>query len=584
VEKVGAFTDRVTAEGEWRSGNPATNEQATPLLSPYFNMLQRELLQVLEIAGIAPDEEDDGQIAAAIAELLRQHAVSRNHPMATTGDRGMVRFATAAEHLAAASNDRATTPAGVKSIVQRFLAPRVSLIGPSLVYPGSTNTYTITDYSDFSTYAVSASQGTVTRSGDTLTLVLDAGAPAGSLDLTVTRDGLDVVNQVAVGEQTIARPSLVYPGDGDTDVDLQPALQSSAFATYLVGADVHVSSDWQIATDAAFLNIVASATADQENLTSWTPSEPLPIDTTLYARMRQTGNSLGQTDWTPVVSFTTTNQYIVTPTITSPADGATDVPEQPVIESSVFATSPAGADTHVSTSWRLRDGGGAVVWESLNDASNLTSITIPEGVLSEGQVSYTIEVQYHGTTLPDSGWSAQVGFTTSDSFIPEGQPGAAFGGGFYTATMYDESGNRYALVTAPKAEGEASGTMTWQEAINYCNGLTIGGHSDWQLATIDERRMEYRAYKPTTNGNVTDHGATDRVDPPLGDYTSGDPSQTSIAEFQDGGSEAFIAFSYWTATELSSSNARYVHFSNGNEGNYSKTNTLYVRAVRRVYF
>ena len=583
MEKVGAFTDRVTPDGEWRSGNPTTNEPATPMLSPYFNMLQRELLKVLTDAGIEPDKANDGQIAAAIAKLISDHAAGRNHPMASAGERGMVRFATDSEHLAAARDDRATTPAGVRLMVQEFLAPRVSLVGPSLVYPDTSNTYTITDYSDFSTYEASASRGTATIDGDTVTLVVGAGEASGSLDLIVTRDGLDVVHEVAVGEQSIARPSLVYPGNGDTDVDLQPTLQASSFQTYPAGSDTHVSSDWQIATDDGFVNIVVSTTADQQNLTSWPLPESLPIDTLVYARMRQTGNSLGQTEWSPVISFTTTNQYIVTPTITSPADGATGVPEQPVLEVSAFATNPAGVDTHAATSWWIYDSLGAIIWQSLNDTTNLTSIAPPAGVIEESGV-YRPAAQFHGTTLPDSAVSPEVTFTASDSFIPEGQPGAAFGGGFYTATMYDETGNRYALVTAPKAQGEASGTMTWQQAIDFCSGLTIGGHSDWQLATLDERRMEYRAYKPTTQGNVTDHGATDRVDPPLGNYTSGNPSRTSIAEFQDGNSEAFVANTYWSATESSSSNAWNVVFTDGDEGSSAKTYSRYVRAVRRVYF
>lgn len=583
MEKVGAFTDRVTPDGEWRSGNPTTNEPATPMLSPYFNMLQRELLKVLTDAGIEPSKANDGQIAAAIAKLISNHAAGRNHPMASAGERGMVRFATESEHLVASRDDRATTPAGVRLMVQEFLAPRVSLVGPSLVYPDTSNTYTITDYSDFSTYEASASRGTATIDGDTVTLVVGAGEASGSLDLIVTRDGLDVVHEVAVGEQSIARPSLVYPGNGDTDVDLQPTLQASSFQTYPAGSDSHVSSDWQIATDEGFANIVVSTTADQQNLTSWPLPESLPIDTLVYARMRQTGNSLGQTEWSPVISFTTTNQYIVAPTITSPADGAIDVPEQPVLEVSAFATNPVGVDTHVATSWWIYDNLGAIVWQSLNDTTNLTSITPPAGVIEESGV-YRPAAQFHGTTLPDSAVSPEVTFTASDSFIPEGQPGAAFGGGFFTATMYDENGDRYALVTAPKAQGEASSTMTWQQAIDFCNGLTIGGHSDWQLATLDERIMEYRAYKPTTQSNDTGNGATDRVDPPLGNYTSSNPSRTSIAEFQEGNSEAFIASDYWSATEVSSSSAWYVSFNNGLEYNSTKTSSRYVRAVRRVYF
>lgn len=70
MEKVGAYTDRATELGEWRSGNPASGQQATPMLSAYFNMLQRELVAVVESAGVELDKEDDGQLLQAINALI----------------------------------------------------------------------------------------------------------------------------------------------------------------------------------------------------------------------------------------------------------------------------------------------------------------------------------------------------------------------------------------------------------------------------------------------------------------------------------------------------------------------------------
>ncbi len=461
---------------------------------------------------------------------------------------------------------------------------RVSLTGDGLIYPGTTNEYVITDYDAFAEYDATASRGTLTRDGDTLTLVLDAGEPDGPLDLNITREGGGVTYALAVGAPRVRTPQITYPGGGDTGVDLQPTFSATAFATYPSDFDSHASSTWVVARDEALTDVVEEAPSATE-LTSWRPSEPLPLDTDLYVGVIYTGDSLGDSDPSAVVAFRTTDQYIERPTITSPEDGATDMPEQPVIETSAFATFPAGVDSHRATSWWAYDAAGEVIWESLEDTSSLTSIALPAGVLSEGETLHRVEAQHHGNNLPSSDRTPQISFTTSATFIPEdGESGVPFGGGYFSARMKDENGDWYALVTAPKAQGEASGTMTWQQAIDFCNGLTIGGHNDWQLATLDERRMEYRAYKPTTQGNVTDHGATDRVDPPLGNYTSSNPSRTSIAEFQEGNSEAFIASGYWSATEYSSSSAWGVYFTNGNEGNYSKASSRYVRAVRRVYF
>lgn len=76
MEKVGAYTDRVTSGDEWRAGDPSTNTRATPMLADYFNMLQRELIAVLTDAGIAPDVADEAQIAQAINAIADRRAVS----------------------------------------------------------------------------------------------------------------------------------------------------------------------------------------------------------------------------------------------------------------------------------------------------------------------------------------------------------------------------------------------------------------------------------------------------------------------------------------------------------------------------
>lgn len=62
MEKVGAFTDRATDNGEWRPGNPASGQQATPMLAVYFNMLQRELVNLVIGAGLALNKSDDSQL------------------------------------------------------------------------------------------------------------------------------------------------------------------------------------------------------------------------------------------------------------------------------------------------------------------------------------------------------------------------------------------------------------------------------------------------------------------------------------------------------------------------------------------
>lgn len=76
MERVSAYTDRVTEGGEWRPGNPGAGLTATPMLADYFNMVQRELVAVVEGAGIALSKSDDSQLLKAILAITATTGVA----------------------------------------------------------------------------------------------------------------------------------------------------------------------------------------------------------------------------------------------------------------------------------------------------------------------------------------------------------------------------------------------------------------------------------------------------------------------------------------------------------------------------
>jgi hypothetical protein len=47
----------------------------------------------------------------------------------------------------------------------------------------------------------------------------------------------------------------------------------------------------------------------------------------------------------------------------------------------------------------------------------------------------------------------------------------------------------------------SSSTQTWEQALAYCEGLNLGGHTDWRLPTIKELRslVDYSRYNPAIN-------------------------------------------------------------------------------------
>jgi len=174
-----------------------------------------------------------------------------------------------------------------------------------------------------------------------------------------------------------------------------------------------------------------------------------------------------------------------------------------------------------------------------------------------------------------------------DGVPQDGDAGMEFGGGYFCRRMKDENGDWYALVISPRAEGSGGGgTGSWRSAMQYVSGLTIGGYSDWKLMTLDEARIVYRDFNPITTINDTSVGGTDKVEPPLGNYTMNNPSQTSLADWQTGGPEAFISGYYWMVNHLRINATGYAYrvtFMDGAENFVQDTNSNYVRAVRRHY-
>lgn len=205
------------------------------------------------------------------------------------------------------------------------------------------------------------------------------------------------------------------------------------------------------------------------------------------------------------------------------------------------------------------------------------------------------------------------GFGFSGRTTPSGPTviGQAFGGGYYAGKIND-GGTQYYLIVAPKATGEnsskqwkttqtsTSGTSSLIDgptnsanmndanhpAAQFCEGLSIGGYTDWYLPAKNELEVMYYFLKPSTTANNTSSGSNANAvspEPISTNYTSGSPGQTSASAFQTGNSEAFATTDiYWSSTQVSSTNSATQSFSTGSQSNINKTTTCRVRAVRRI--
>ena len=196
--------------------------------------------------------------------------------------------------------------------------------------------------------------------------------------------------------------------------------------------------------------------------------------------------------------------------------------------------------------------------------------------------------------------------------------GDAYQGGFFVGYISHTADGvaTHGLIAAPRASGNnGQATLQWKTtdtltagttsdfdgAINsanmnnashpaaqYCEGLSIGGYSDWYMPARYELDIAYQNLKPTTDDNDTSWGINPYSVPERTvNRTAGAPAQTSIAAFQAGGAEFFSSPPHWSSTQFSATGAWYMFFNidgiAGLQASQVKTDTVNftVRAFRK---
>jgi hypothetical protein len=179
----------------------------------------------------------------------------------------------------------------------------ITIDGNATVNVSTTATYTIVGYSSFNTYTITVSAGTVNRTGATITY----NAPSTAQTVTMTINGKEFILNVVPVTAYITTPSVTSPINGATQQNADVSFTSSAFSVS-GGSDTHQGSDWQVATDTSFSNIVSSVINSTTHKTSWNVTG-LILGTTYYVRVKHKGTNMGYSNWSNTNTFTTKTSY-----------------------------------------------------------------------------------------------------------------------------------------------------------------------------------------------------------------------------------------------------------------------------------
>lgn len=175
----------------------------------------------------------------------------------------------------------------------------------------------------------------------------------------------------------INKPSITSPTQNQTLNTRTPTLTASAFSGFGIGT-IHISTDWQVASNSNFSTIVWESLNDSTNKTSITTGDL--GGNTRYVRVRYRTLSNVVSDWSDTITFTS-------PWATG--GGGTQV-SPTTFELGSSGTINLSAGTYRITIWGAGGGGAAGGANGCDDGGGAGSVSKDVAYTSSTNVSFTI--------------------------------------------------------------------------------------------------------------------------------------------------------------------------------------------------
>lgn len=282
----------------------------------------------------------------------------------------------------------------------------------------------------------------------------------------VTVDNTDPANPIisVSASAQIEKPIITSPTSGT--IDYIGAVTSS-YTTSDTYAGIQDYVKWECGN--VDFSVIYDSYEGNSNLTSWTPSTGLTL-TQVFVRTKQ-GSDGHRSIYSDAINFTTPDIYIETPTLTVTGTPA-NVTLTPTLTTSAFSVYN-GTDTHLSTDWQVvKVSDGTVVFESLNNTTNKTSITTSQLPMNTPLI---FRARHNSNTYGSSAW-VEVSGTTINIYVA----------------------NPTLTVTGTPSSITLSPTLTGS-AFTIVNGTDTHLNTDWQVIKVSDSTVAWESLADATN-------------------------------------------------------------------------------------
>lgn len=305
--------------------------------------------------------------------------------------------------------------------------------------------------------------------------------------------------------------------------------------------------------------------------------------TTYYVRARQTDQDNYTSSWSSITTFVFP-RLPVAPTMSAPADGATNVGAQ-----NQAVTFTASAYSHPA-------GTAQAARRFEVSADNFATIITLAGTVGQASATITSPKDTLAANTPykvravdtDVNGGVAIGTATSFTTVAQFRPnvGDPWGGGFFYIQKADPAdGFTYDYVVAPASTQiasvpyAASGSSAATTANAARQSMTNGVGNSANIIANDGGTSAARSCAAVSAGGFNDWHLGARQN--MIDMIAALGSTTTVPAFASGGSER-IAVTLWISTEGNATQAYGITPTGNNSGDNSKTTPFAARAIRRI--